>query len=215
MAKDGPRVAALRVAMKPGALCDVDVSEEVSTRDFCESHRLPRASQTGPARAWVMRVLLVRKLAHELDGIDMSDADEGDVLDLPRRDADLLVAEGWALPFRGPARAERRGHSSPVVRAVVADGPARRLRTLEQLRRVRDEIEMRRVEQHEQRRAEDRIREEHHDARAKTVSHRQYDDVSRASTQAVQSCMMPPARSLFAMDDTSDRDRAARRRKPR
>lgn len=44
-----------------------------------------------------MRVRLVRKLADYLDGIDLSAYEEGDVLDLPRREAELLIAEGWAM----------------------------------------------------------------------------------------------------------------------
>ena len=33
-----------------------------------------------------------------LNGVDISRQSVGDVLDLPRRDAELLLAEGWALP---------------------------------------------------------------------------------------------------------------------
>ena len=48
------------------------------------------------------RVLLTRKLAEFLDGIDLSRYRPGDLLDLPRRDAELLIREGWAV-----AQAER------------------------------------------------------------------------------------------------------------
>ena len=45
-----------------------------------------------------MRVRLTRKLADAIDGIDLSDRHVGDLLDLSKHDADMLVAEGWALP---------------------------------------------------------------------------------------------------------------------
>jgi len=45
-----------------------------------------------------MRVRLIRKLAEKLNGVDVSRRRVGDVIDLPRRDAELLVAEGWAHP---------------------------------------------------------------------------------------------------------------------
>jgi hypothetical protein len=45
-----------------------------------------------------MRVRLIRKLAEKLNGVDVSTRCVGDVIDLPRREAELLVAEGWARP---------------------------------------------------------------------------------------------------------------------
>jgi hypothetical protein len=58
------------------------------------------------------RVRLVRKLADELDGIDVTRWDEGDVIELSRAEARLLIAEGWALPFRGPRDEVRRASTS-------------------------------------------------------------------------------------------------------
>jgi hypothetical protein len=55
----------------------------------------------------VMRLRLVRKLAEEIDGVDLSHQHVGDVFDLPGRKAQLLVAEGWAIAerrFDGPDR---------------------------------------------------------------------------------------------------------------
>ena len=52
-----------------------------------------------------MRVWLTRKLAQRVDGIDLSDREVGDVLDLSPREAALLVAEEYARPDR---RAEIR-----------------------------------------------------------------------------------------------------------
>jgi hypothetical protein len=45
-----------------------------------------------------MRIRLTRKLSQLLNGVDISRRNVGDVIDLPRRDAELLLAEGWALP---------------------------------------------------------------------------------------------------------------------
>jgi hypothetical protein len=44
-----------------------------------------------------VRVRLTRQLADELDGIDLSGYIVGDVIDLPNRAAELLMAERWAL----------------------------------------------------------------------------------------------------------------------
>jgi hypothetical protein len=118
----------------------------------------------------MLRVRLLRKLADRLDGIDVSGYDEGDIIDLPRGEAQLLIAERWALPFRGPSR-EVRGTSSWHEPVVAADRSRRR--TVAQLRRVGKEMETRRCEQQERRRAEDRIREELHDSQAKTVNDRE------------------------------------------
>ena len=63
-----------------------------------------------------LRVRLTRKLAARIDGIDLKDAEVGDVLDIPLHDANLLIAEGWAV-----APAERRQHSSKRVPAICPD----------------------------------------------------------------------------------------------
>jgi len=58
-------------------------------------------------QARTVRVQLTRKLADYLDGVNLSGHREGDILDLPRREADLLVREGWAVavaPFTGGGR---------------------------------------------------------------------------------------------------------------
>jgi hypothetical protein len=72
-----------------------------------------------------MLVRLVRKLADNLDGIDVSAQHEGDVLDLPPRRAALLIAEHWAVPVRSR---ERRAASTVNERSLAADGPKRRPR---------------------------------------------------------------------------------------
>jgi hypothetical protein len=45
-----------------------------------------------------MRIRLIRKLALALNGVDVSNLHVGDVVDLPERSANILVAEGWAEP---------------------------------------------------------------------------------------------------------------------
>jgi hypothetical protein len=47
-----------------------------------------------------MRVVLIRKLADWVDGIDLSRFRVGDVLELPWAAAQLLAAEGWAIRDR-------------------------------------------------------------------------------------------------------------------
>jgi hypothetical protein len=54
-----------------------------------------------------MKVRLTKKLAERLDGIDVAEHRTGDILDLPPRDAKMLVEERWATP-------ERREHSEPL-----------------------------------------------------------------------------------------------------
>lgn len=70
-----------------------------------------------------MKVRLTRKLSNLLDGIDLSGYQKGDTLDLPVRDADMLVAEGWAEPAEEP------------VRDHAADRPARTRRRRKSTRR--------------------------------------------------------------------------------
>ena len=55
----------------------------------------------------VMRVRLVRKLADLLDGVDVSGHSSGDILELSRHDAELLIAERWAEPEAADGREQR------------------------------------------------------------------------------------------------------------
>lgn len=59
-------------------------------------------------------VRLIRKYADMIDGVDLGDSEVGDRLSLPSRDADVLIAEGWAVPD------ERRVRLLPR-RAIAAD----------------------------------------------------------------------------------------------
>ena len=51
-----------------------------------------------------MKVRLTRKFSNLLNGLDLSRYEKGDTLDLSPRDADMLVAEGWAERAEGPTR---------------------------------------------------------------------------------------------------------------
>ena len=55
-----------------------------------------------------MRVRLTKKLANRIDGVDICAHRVGDIMDLPPREARLLLAEEWAIDR------ERRGESHPV-----------------------------------------------------------------------------------------------------
>jgi hypothetical protein len=43
-----------------------------------------------------LRVRMIRKLAERINGVDLTKVQVGDALDLPARDARILIAEGWA-----------------------------------------------------------------------------------------------------------------------
>jgi hypothetical protein len=44
------------------------------------------------------KVRLTRKFADHLDGVDVSKARAGEQIELTEHEADLLIAEGWAVP---------------------------------------------------------------------------------------------------------------------
>ena len=98
-----------------------------------------------------MRIRLTRKLADCLDGVDVSHYSAGDVLDLPTREAHLLVAEGWA-----------------VLSGRAAFEPEPWTPTDEEVRCIGEQLENW-SERRDLRRAEDRIREELRDSRAVIV----------------------------------------------
>lgn len=59
----------------------------------------------GPSEDWgTMKVRLTRKYAERIDGIDLSEHEVGDVIDLPPDEARLIIAEEWA-------HADRRARS--------------------------------------------------------------------------------------------------------
>jgi hypothetical protein len=76
-----------------------------------------------------VRVKLTKKFAEMLNGVDLSRAQSGDVLDIPPRDAGLLLASEWALPVEEdgiPARSNVLQMPSSQNRAEAADRPRRR-----------------------------------------------------------------------------------------
>ena len=48
------------------------------------------------------QVRLNRKFADFLDGIDLTKATAGEVIELPAQEAMMLIAEGWAEPVSPP-----------------------------------------------------------------------------------------------------------------
>jgi hypothetical protein len=67
-----------------------------------------------------MHVRLKRKLADRIDGIDLSNHEVGDVIDLPDRKARMLVAEGWGVIER---RFREGGSLVLAFRRVDDPGP--------------------------------------------------------------------------------------------
>jgi hypothetical protein len=64
-----------------------------------------------------MRVRLTRKLAGKIDGVDIKGFQVDDVLDLPSQQADLLLAEEWAVPERRAPDRPRQENWEPFVQA--------------------------------------------------------------------------------------------------
>ena len=83
-----------------------------------QTHRYESFTEDVP-RALMGRVRLIRKLAQKINGIDLSSASTGDELELSPREAELLIAEGWAAPItavaddREPRRSRRTGPTKP------------------------------------------------------------------------------------------------------
>ena len=59
-----------------------------------------------------MKVRLTRKFADLINGIDLSKAHTGETLDLSEREAELLLAEGWA-EYTGPEPPLALAHEKP------------------------------------------------------------------------------------------------------
>lgn len=77
-----------------------------------------------------MKVKLTKRFAEFIDGVNLSRAKPGDVLDLPPREAGILLAEEWALPVDGELSKivqtprPNEGTELPTVRAA-SDPPDR------------------------------------------------------------------------------------------
>ena len=55
-----------------------------------------------------MKIQLTRKLADSIDGVDLSRGEVGEVINVKRHDAQLLIAEGWGVP--ADSVGDRRGY---------------------------------------------------------------------------------------------------------
>jgi hypothetical protein len=75
-----------------------------------------------------VRIRLIKKLAEMIDGIDLTGRNAGDLLDLTKLEARILLAEGWAVrePGRGNPRqyVSRTPHPSTRLPALAADRPS-------------------------------------------------------------------------------------------
>ena len=131
-------------------------------------------AQRSSSRLGSVRVRLIRKIAQHVDGVDVSGYSVGEIFDLTAAEAALLVAEGWAIvdpiSTEGAAPAGD-GETAEPPAAPAADGTELTLAcTLLRLRELRAEIQhRRRSTEYEHRRAEDVIREELRDSRARTI----------------------------------------------
>ena len=88
----------------------------------------------------LMLVRLTKKLAEVVNGVDLTHCSEGDVIDLPERFAELLLAERWAVVVLHPEVPNHAPKLQPDDRAVAADrgGPGlRRAKSHPRARRVR------------------------------------------------------------------------------
>lgn len=68
-----------------------------------------------------MKVRLTRKFANLIDGIDLSKAKAGEMLDVSAHDANVLMAEGWAEYEGGtsaPDQAEERPRPKRTPRSA-------------------------------------------------------------------------------------------------
>lgn len=59
-----------------------------------------------------MKVRLTRKFADLINGIDLSRAHTGETLDLSQREAEILLAEGWA-EYVGATQPLAQAHEVP------------------------------------------------------------------------------------------------------
>jgi hypothetical protein len=121
-----------------------------------------------------MWVRLTRRLANTIDGVSLSAHQIGEVFEVTRHEAELLVAEAWAVVVT--PRAHRfQSRTAPKFSTAKAD-ERRRVPMAEQVRDIGEHIHQRLFQPQNHRRAEDRIREEWHDEHATVINDR---DTSR------------------------------------
>ena len=90
--------------------------DETDTQDHTPDRpsQPERRRNIGTSRETVF-VRLVRKYAEMIDGVNLKHTSVGDQLELTRREANILIAEGWAVHAE-----ERRGRALPQ-RSLAAD----------------------------------------------------------------------------------------------
>ena len=139
-------------------------------------------SETSSNQSARVRVRLIRKIAEHVDGVDVTGHAVGETFELTSAEAALLVAEGWAVLASGDG-AGRHGGGDGTAPTGGGDGKSPGFfgtgdregeltlaQTLQRLGELRAEIEQRRrTTEYDRRRAEDVIREELRDSRAKTI----------------------------------------------
>jgi hypothetical protein len=64
----------------------------------------------------VVRVQLTKKFAQVIDDVDLRRFSVGQVVNVPQRDARILIAEGWAVRYE--ARGRKSTRSTAAERAV-------------------------------------------------------------------------------------------------
>jgi len=140
-------------------------------------------SETSSNQSARVRVRLIRKIAEHVDGVDVTGHAVGETFELTSAEAALLVAEGWAV-LASEDGAGRHGVGDGKATTDGGDGKSPGFfgtadregheltlaQTLQRLGELRAEIEQRRrTTEYDRRRAEDVIREELRDSRAKTI----------------------------------------------
>lgn len=83
----------------------------MSGRDFAPTER---PQDRGTAENERMQVRLTQKSAEMLNGVDLRHCLVGDVIEVSRRDALILLSEGWAtaLPSGAPGREHEQGQAA-------------------------------------------------------------------------------------------------------
>ena len=72
----------------------------------------PAHQYAAPVDSGSMKIRLKRKFADVINGIDLSKAHQGEILEVSARDAEILVAEGWAERADAPP-AREKAHDRP------------------------------------------------------------------------------------------------------
>ena len=157
-----------------------------------------------------MRVRLIRKLAESADGVDLSTYREGDTLELPSREAELLIAEHWAIPAEHRTAQEIRQYSFAFSPAEVAD--TIRSRIVEPLRRFAQQLQQYEFDAQPRQRAEDRVRDDLHEQRGRvsTANRNVRDEGVAVETPTDREAL----NGTPAKRQTGRKGRAARGRKP-